>query len=999
MSNMLFELKAAALLHTLPLETTRKILEGTQLQAALSILENWDPRLRAALETAYPHEINPPRGPPEALQPGHVENPLADKQTRKQHYYEAGQTSPEQLEKLAAHLNSQLRRRAPGDAYTLLYLLLEPLYAATLGPPGPPPGYSEAPYSHLDLAYAAATAANWYTNGEEPEGCLVAIDIASVQTFITASRRPGDHWAASWLVSALAWSTTRPLIEKYGPDTLLIPSPRLNPLLLYWAKARYNTETALPQLYEEALPHGWPSQPIAGSQATLLLPPEACPNIEETLQAIYTSSWETVVDTAEHALHQVLTQENQEVGKQGEQLPPSLLKKLLDTLTYYLEKIRHTPPLTLRTAHIDATKAHHTAAEISPENPRRPLYHTAYTMLTKKLAEPHLNVRIAPGSTINWLDTTQPPTNTQGDPDEHAVYRLCTSCSSLPAVIRLKKTPSGRRLDIWTPGQGYTPLARKDHEEDAGTAADTLLRAGILREHEGLCPYCLTKRLLAANNTHTPHIIAKLLRELVGGTGTGVSYRQYPSTSDIAMTATKLELTRWIASLKDNEVDKLIEELLNIPLPEGASPLLERWFNRARKMLSSHTSVEDQLTGIPRLDKEIKALKLGEKKKLLLSLLVATESEEALLSSEAAPIRAVLADAYKPLSIRRYYTILEADGDYVSRIKSGQILTLQREEIISAEDYYGEADQPLQILLGIREVLGLPDDQEYTLLLSIAYHQALSKGLMATALKDLHTIEEAYGYPVYLGGDDIKAFLPASPPDGAPTPLATAAATRINYWGTKGFNTVAGIPAPAPIARGRTYTLTTAHYRDPLPQLLNQANDTLEHIKEAMRPWKDLLQATYIRGGLSAAAPNTPDHSRKDPAKPLLQLNELHTKIGEKYSNSLPRDLYENTKEGTILHTAIQYINDVVRSEESNFDIEETFSIIKRIQDIDVKLIVQRYIQNILSRNTTQETAMDAEQLVETGLTNRYILIAHKEGTNPFFEAAKLLLILQAGER
>ncbi|MFN7106489.1 MAG: type III-B CRISPR-associated protein Cas10/Cmr2, partial [Pyrobaculum sp.] len=121
--------------------------------------------------------------------------------------------------------------------YLLLYGLYEWLWIDAGLPVGP--ADTRVPtHTVFDHNYATATALNWIPEG----GLLVGIDVAGVQDFIKASRKLRDMWASSYLVSALVWYTILPLVEKIGPDVVITPSLRYNPIFHHWLKDRWHKE-------------------------------------------------------------------------------------------------------------------------------------------------------------------------------------------------------------------------------------------------------------------------------------------------------------------------------------------------------------------------------------------------------------------------------------------------------------------------------------------------------------------------------------------------------------------------------------------------------------------------------------------------------------------------------------------------------------------------------------------------------------------------------------
>ena len=82
----------------------------------------------------------------------------------------------------------------------------------------------------FDHNYATATLINMLWPNNDVGGYLVEVDIPGIQRVVNSARKAGDFWAGSWLISMLAWFTVWPLVWDYGPDIVIKPTLRLNPI-------------------------------------------------------------------------------------------------------------------------------------------------------------------------------------------------------------------------------------------------------------------------------------------------------------------------------------------------------------------------------------------------------------------------------------------------------------------------------------------------------------------------------------------------------------------------------------------------------------------------------------------------------------------------------------------------------------------------------------------------------------------------------------------------
>ena len=83
--------------------------------------------------------------------------------------------------------------------------------------------------------HAAMTSAIAGCNGDP---AFLSFTIASPQDFVSTSRRTQDFWMGSFLLSYLSWRAMRVVAERCGPDALIYPDLRAQPLVDLWLKER-----------------------------------------------------------------------------------------------------------------------------------------------------------------------------------------------------------------------------------------------------------------------------------------------------------------------------------------------------------------------------------------------------------------------------------------------------------------------------------------------------------------------------------------------------------------------------------------------------------------------------------------------------------------------------------------------------------------------------------------------------------------------------------------
>jgi CRISPR-associated protein Cmr2 len=93
-----------------------------------------------------------------------------------------------------------------------------------------PPAYPNFPFSTIWQRQAAA--ASLASAGPCPS--LLSFRSGGVQEFIGKSRTTEDYWSGSYLISFLTWQAAKVIAEELGPDAVLFPSLRRQPLVDRW---------------------------------------------------------------------------------------------------------------------------------------------------------------------------------------------------------------------------------------------------------------------------------------------------------------------------------------------------------------------------------------------------------------------------------------------------------------------------------------------------------------------------------------------------------------------------------------------------------------------------------------------------------------------------------------------------------------------------------------------------------------------------------------------
>ena len=391
---------------------------------------------------------------------------------------------------------------------------------------------------------------------------------------------------------------------------------------------------------------------------------------------------------------------------------------------------------------------------------------------------------------------------------------------------------------------------------------------------EHLCPYCLIKRLA----TH-PKILGKIVGALVGLGGGQLG--GFASTSHIA-------LYPFLKGLR---------ELMRSPSCERVKDAVEK----VDKGLASSLQQKGWLERLKGLDVEDVFF-----------------TEEAEARKRVQELRRVMEECGRDMldpaytRINTYYAIVRANGDYIGELFAGRLnqetigvdyMELQASSMEDIPD--AEASKFARLLREgannnvrvveriLRSELGRAADEVKRAAVSVcemlsrvrsegrlpvtpAYHAALSRALMITALKDIEAVREVKGEVIYAGGDDFLAFVPSA------FALHLVRKTRSCYSvgdsGYRGFHRV-GSGLFASLGRAsRSYSVVFGHFKYPMSRLLELSYELVESAKRARMTYgalsksKDMLLLAYSPRGGGVKAKSTIPLSSEEAMRLLTML-------------------------------------------------------------------------------------------------------------------------------
>lgn len=727
------------------------------------------------------------------------------------------------------------RERKFRECYHALYALYEALWIVK----GLPPSLADtrAPtHDVFDHLYAAAMVSNWLMEGEKPRGYLVSLDVPGVQDFISGARKAGDFWAGSWALSMAVWLTVWPFAWEFGPDVLLRPTARFNPIYHAFLSTRLEgIRDVLERLYEKfgVNPESAVVQPIIGERAILVLPPFRLSGgkavgwgVGEVEEAIVKSFKDAL-----RCINAIARGEEPAEGGACEALRQLLQLREANAFMRELGKLAELS-LPLRIVVVDVEKEYdemlcpeRLSKLLGEKQCKNTLFFDWLLRARRDPKSPYVEQMrrrvptprpfFAPGE-ANKL-RPEPPLNA-GSPLNafQPLWRYCSLCGNEPAVFGLRKVAGAGGVE------DYHPDDMKNVEKAVGGVSKQMLRR-VVRPGEFLGPSCLAKRLLYLRLQGSyPQLREELEATVV----------KFESTEDVAhaVLATKADVY---------EGDRCGN--------------VRGYLKTIGKDLEAVWEGRDAVEKMKR-DWDSCVESLGDRVAALL------DGDLQIFTQYARGDLRKIAEALA--GPRLFYAIVRGDGDNVGKLLDGclpgdwyQVV----EDVVRGLNadggrFEGNRQFALEVMHAIRDYLrerAGADCGRAPVLITPTFRVAVSRALTISSLKDWGAVERYKGMLIYAGGDDVVALAPVE------AALVMAGELRRNYWGEGGFHKIYNYPVPALAAYGRSFAVRFAHVMDLMSVELKKSHDDLEKAKEAKwKPYeKDSLAVSSSRTGVFAVLP------------------------------------------------------------------------------------------------------------------------------------------------
>ncbi|MEM4570316.1 MAG: type III-B CRISPR-associated protein Cas10/Cmr2 [Desulfurococcaceae archaeon] len=777
--------------------------------------------------------------------------------------------------------------------YNVLYLVLEPVwYSLSL-----PPSLADTrvpTHTVFDHNYAAASMSNVLSDGGI-SGYYAVLDFPGVQKFI-AGRKAGDLWVSSWVLSNVVWATGYRVAEDWGLDTILTPTPRLNP---YAFKGLVSTVTKRP-IYLVGRPGGFAeelcsmasrvyglpvedlwSQPLVPATMSLVLPRtfssdarEASDKLLETFKGVWRELYDSVVSRLCGGRDHLSTFLCSKVRSLEEVLslpPQGLSVAVIDLEKVYgdLEKCVvggsssecERLGLSVDRKGLERTTKGLTSGESAKEErvlrgiATKLLYHLVVTRGIELARRYGVIVRAVPRTFWYYSDPSKRFESVGGISADH----VCSICGDEPSAMELSKVFRPGRMGF---EDDYSNEVWSNIEKTVGKALSESERAEFrkfLKPGEVLGPYCLFKRAtyLALRDTvvfsSTDDAALAWAAHILGSNRKGVLARIIQSLDKMGVPLGKCpasDVVRYLYASGEREVRDIGEKALECGLTydEFVSRIEYSVREACRTAVLSGTVRSEELV------------------EYVIELLGADGAIRELIESGGTTTVVKLCDILVP---QTSYAILRSDADDVGKLMSGwspigldnYVSTLvnhlrEHGKIVGSVEVLENAERSYRASVELSKAVGLGD----RVIVSPAWHNAVSLSLMLTAVEDYRTINRWRGMLVYSGGDDVLALLPVHPA------VAVARDIRKNFTGDY-FRRVGNVVVTSTLVTGRSASLRFVNLKDLMSQEMWEAYELLESfpkrvtwVWEDRQGWKDARKDSIVlsdsRSGAIAVLPN-----------------------------------------------------------------------------------------------------------------------------------------------
>ena len=822
-----------------------------------------------------------------------------------------------------------------GNSEMFAYNTFFALYEAYWYYHGLPPSLADTrvpTHTVFDHLYATATVSNLFVEkgsvglkkSSRPTGYFVVVDVPGVQPFINASRKAGDFWASSWILSNMVWSVIEHFALRYGFDIVVSPSPRLNPYtlrsivnasiygfgdpsfrLVFEQKTEGELDKIAADVYTNVFgvdfKEAW-LQPIVPATALFVVPRidhESPGELVSEVVKVYNESWRKLVDQVESGLDR------------SDLISARYWKNKL--FEGNIKNIIMSPPKTPFVAVVDVGEAYEKVvdclrnlgscseiglrvkSEIKAilEERRIDVEDLAKSLLWHVLVNSWKQLlRVGAGEVAVsvprpfWeYDSSSKALKPLGD---YCDYVNCALCGDEPAVIKVTKSVKDGEVV-------FSEEFVNEVKKVLGTSGEVINvkrleeeLSKVVKPGEALGPYCAFKRVLYMTLSGKLRIVstddvalAFLTNSLNKLSRDGKESFYEKVVSEASKLGVKLDVNDLEYLFGENTQNRdlyFMARIFNVPEEKFTSALSEAMKRACRDTVKAEVFEKLVKPGLPEFVKEL--VEAPDK----VCDVIALKTKFAIIRGDADDVGKVLRGE-KGKSLNEVAKVLL---DHV--VKWGEFEDNKEEALNALKDGYSAAAE-------LAEALGLKSSP-----ISPAITSSTSLSLMLTSLEDWRILRERGGLLIYSGGDDVMALVPAE------NAIDVAIELREAFY-KAGFKKVKGSPVISEIPTGRSFSIRFVSLLDVLSEESKVAQELLEE-KAKKAKWvkddtllseKDSLVVSSSRGGSISVFSLKPVSEERCELKGLLDaLKAAQPLLLTFISSNLPED-FENFKEDALM--------------------------------------------------------------------------------------------------
>lgn len=603
-------------------------------------------------------------------------------------------------------------------------------------------------WDHASLA--SAIAGTWDESANRHKPALLLFTIGSVQEFLMTARRTQDLWMGSYLLSYLTWEAIKVIADNCGPDCLIYPDLRGQPLTDLWLFKSFFKEngdlwttlggptflnTQGDGLGEDLKIASFPNM------FTAIVPEDQAPELAREASNAIRRSWKCIVEDVRKAVEKAIQEEMSTVNLgtdswcdrwEKEEQDPDLIDRL--GVFWVAFPVDRAPGQKDGDAKVQqAIKEFNDLVKLESGDAQQ-----AFEDFIKLYEKSKGEANIGMGYSLVSQLAARALSNRKSLRDfrqHEAPGEKCSLC--------------GVRSALHPQNQGEYAELRKFWETLA-KIQEPIKLAGRIRRGDRLCAICLTKRLAWEH-----HFIPQL--EKILNIKISEAHLLFPSTSSIATASFKKRILEKLKATNDDaqRLRKIVENytktVVEFLRPDDGKPYDIYYYSAPIPALEK--LVPQGLNDFTRIDGEWLFDESFIPEKIEREYPVKKTELRGLEEARAAAT-ALRKEADGILGIKpsKYYALIAMDGDHMGHWVSGQkgpvLLKLLHPKVAEAL----VNDPAMKNLLCRQRPLGP------------TLHMALTAAQKNFALQVVRQIveEEHVGKLIYAGGDDVLAFVPIS---------------------------------------------------------------------------------------------------------------------------------------------------------------------------------------------------------------------------------------------